>query len=944
MTMNRVIALLVFGGVLSCNQGVYGQRRPPIRKVTPEVAKQLAAIRLGRTPHPAGGYLYPERVGERWEVTKKFHYEYGVPPGVMAEWAPYVMPPPPHDPAELARVMKQQLQDENPKRPGFQTTVAGRCYTLNPRLYDLGVVSVRNFGAAGDGRHDDTDAIQLAIDFARDNMLVCYFPSGDYLVSRTLRCYHLFEIWHNGTLHAAHENHICLVGPSHGPRARIVLKAGTFPERIPNQRRFVIWTQFLNSMRTLGSRRRLIYQMGPLGRNDSASFFCPALRHLDIVIRPDNAGASGLYFVAAEHSTLRDVRIIFEPNPDGSPNGEVGVSGLPGSGGSVHNLIVRGGEAAIELVGWDGRSFSGRATATRPAPTVSNSQFIGQRQAAVRGTAQGTLSLVGCRFVMATSQPAIQMVGRSPESTPAVIDSVIEYPDDAPAAAVVKPAATREMYPAFYFENCYVRNAAALDSSGAFPLNKHGWYHVRRAARTRRTRRVSEPLRLWDEKARQWIPWTRKDPRCTVRGKQILFNGRPVELPDHATAKETKDGVEVTFTLGEPVVSNGRVSFGPLMDGEAAGPGAYWERMRQVHNYRRELGFDTPGLANVKDFGAVGDGRTDDTAALRRAIASGRSLLLPRGAYRVTGTLALRPGQTLVGVDKCWSILAGAQDRGKVFGGAARRSAAGRKALDSGVPLVVTAGGDRADNTLCDLALWMTYGYREAKTPEDARISGCLLRVQGGGCEVIDLQFRTSKNWWPMTGSEARTSPYGDYKGRGNKFMEHAMLQVGPEGGVKIYNFCGIGGRHYPRERTYVLIRNQRHPVRFYHMQLQGPSGFGLRLEGSTGGFRAYGVKSEHAAHCLLYAENSRNFGWYGYGAGGSPRPERVNYGALPPANYRMQNCDDFLVAAYSQRVQHPNFLTYDAIREVRHGGVVPLSRTYRPILYLRGTPRACTR
>jgi len=161
---------------------------------------------------------------------------------------------------------------------------------------------------------------------------------------------------------------------------------------------------------------------------------------------------------------------------------------------------------------------------------------------------------------------------------------------------------------------------------------------------------------------------------------------------------------------------------------------------------------------------------------------------------------------------------------------------------------------------------------------------------------------------------------------------------------VKIYNFCGIGGHHYPRDRTYVLIRNQRHPVRFYHIQLQGPSGFGLRLEGSTGGMRAYGVKSEHATHCLLYAENSRNFGWYGYGAGGSPRPERVNYGSLPPANYRMENCDDFLVAAYSQRVQHPNFLTYDAIREVRGGKVVQLSRTFRPILYLRGKPPACAR
>lgn len=36
---------------------------------------------------------------------------------------------------------------------------------------------------------------------------------------------------------------------------------------------------------------------------------------------------------------------------------------------------------------------------------------------------------------------------------------------------------------------------------------------------------------------------------------------------------------------------------------------------------------------NVKDYGAVGDGTTDDTNAIANALASGRSVLFPAGVY-----------------------------------------------------------------------------------------------------------------------------------------------------------------------------------------------------------------------------------------------------------------------------------------------------------------------
>ena len=53
---------------------------------------------------------------------------------------------------------------------------------------------------------------------------------------------------------------------------------------------------------------------------------------------------------------------------------------------------------------------------------------------------------------------------------------------------------------------------------------------------------------------------------------------------------------------------------------------------------------------NVRELGVKGDGLTDDTDALRRAIAKHRTLYLPLGAYRISDTLRLRPDSVLIGL------------------------------------------------------------------------------------------------------------------------------------------------------------------------------------------------------------------------------------------------------------------------------------------------------
>ncbi|HMD71884.1 MAG TPA: glycosyl hydrolase family 28-related protein [Bryobacteraceae bacterium] len=53
---------------------------------------------------------------------------------------------------------------------------------------------------------------------------------------------------------------------------------------------------------------------------------------------------------------------------------------------------------------------------------------------------------------------------------------------------------------------------------------------------------------------------------------------------------------------------------------------------------------------NVTDLGAKGDGKADDTAAFRKAIAEHQAVYVPQGSYRISDTLTLGPGTALIGL------------------------------------------------------------------------------------------------------------------------------------------------------------------------------------------------------------------------------------------------------------------------------------------------------
>ena len=66
---------------------------------------------------------------------------------------------------------------------------------------------------------------------------------------------------------------------------------------------------------------------------------------------------------------------------------------------------------------------------------------------------------------------------------------------------------------------------------------------------------------------------------------------------------------------------------------------------------------DSTTWVNVQTLGAKGNGRTDDTAALKNAIAQYRTLYLPMGWYCVSDTLTLQPNTILIGLNPSATVI-----------------------------------------------------------------------------------------------------------------------------------------------------------------------------------------------------------------------------------------------------------------------------------------------
>ncbi len=317
---------------------------------------------------------------------------------------------------------------------------------LDPLSYGIIDVTKAPFSADLTGRRDSTKAIQRAVDQARDQRMIAFFPVGSYLVSDSIIANQQNRDKRENPLFGRRDDYPCILwGSTSQGRARIVLADGAPGFGDPaNPKPVIYFISFL-----------------PDSKPDNPNIsFSQMLISLDVNLGRGNPGAIGVDHQGAQLSVAEDVHV----QADGA---FAGFRGASGSGGSMSHLSVHGGRYGLYLAGLGLlKSFAG----AQPAPVISYVTLIGQTEKSILSATRGPLTLVGASI----EGPGIHVSGGSTVSNGAlnVVDSVIRYKGAGPVITGDRPV---------YLKNLYVENApqiAKLDNAQVLEGTGKGWMHV----------------------------------------------------------------------------------------------------------------------------------------------------------------------------------------------------------------------------------------------------------------------------------------------------------------------------------------------------------------------------------------------------------------------------------------------------------------------------------
>ncbi|MEE4202395.1 MAG: DNRLRE domain-containing protein, partial [Halieaceae bacterium] len=639
------------------------------------------------------------------------------------------------------------------------------------------------------------------------------------------------------------------------------------------------------------NNRRVLLHFISQGTADAesgnATLYNQGVVSIDFKISAGNPGAVAIRMQGAEGCTIQDVSI------DMTEGGHTGIWGIPGSGGATHGIRIVGG-----VTGVDTRGFANGGGGTQPTAVLTDAHLINQSGQALYATARGAFVVVGSRFERDTPGPLVYLrehwQGQPYDASLLLVDSLLEYTSYHPDNTVIEMHSGNTGR-SFLLENSYVSNADKVWHPSAL-ANPNGWVHFKRLA-----------VEVQPE-ARGW--------------------GQP----------------------HEPVYLDGAHSGGFHMDAQSGVVPP--STLTTVHEIPANFPtWETPGAVDVTSLGVIGDGVSDDWAALQQAIDTNEVLFFPKGEYRVSKTLELQPDSKLIGVWPSLSVLQPISTLQNPFNAV--------QLGEADAPLIRSADTAQAETYLGFLRLMRTFPLAQH---DPTSVANYALEWRSGGDSVVRhvmLQGKPGTNMRPdliaqhyydLTENINANHPQDDFpEGMYAWPCAYPNIQVRGHGGGRWFTFWMHGRQGLRDDVPFLLVENTNEPLQLYHLHLQQQDSLNHAEFINANNVTVYGTKGEIKGS-MLYFENCDNVRLFGHGGLSSPDPVRN-----PPYLFRFVDCTNFLVSGLGDTINqgigkwnggafdrwyHANVLSFFPLQDSHSTrGEVIIPSDQRPILYLQGSP-----
>ena len=262
----------------------------------------------------------------------------------------------------------------------------------------------------------------------------------------------------------------------------------------------------------------------------------------------------------------------------------------------------------------------------------------------------------------------------------------------------------------------------------------------------------------------------------------------------------------------------------------------------------------------VTQCGAMGDGRTDDTTALQRCLDTHERVLLPRGLFRISATLRMRPNTALLGVSQTHSVIA------PLTSGFASSSKTQSGRETEAVPMLQTSSTGNATVAFIGLTTW--WHLPSIFTLEWRARSGLWRsNYETRVCECLWLNnYVSAVTSPPCAAPSILATPKTKIRG-GGIFVNF----------VNDEDILFTDHTHYRHVQVYDGGAGSSRVV-FYGLNMEhAMSEANLEISGATQGVDIISLKTE-GSNVIVWARDSSDVNLYSLGGGSDAFPNRSYY------------------------------------------------------------------